>query len=120
MNFFSHRSIAFLFSLFILLTSIQAPAATAPKEKKIRVGFLLSTMQEERYQKDKKFFEDEATKLGAETLFYSANNSERVQVKKMENLLTKNVDVVVVQPVNSDAASALVPEYCLDSRRSKN
>jgi len=76
--------------------------------KTVKIGFLLSTLQEERYQKDKKYFEDEAKKLGAEVLFFSADNSERVQVKKMENLLTKNVDVVVVQPVNSDAASTLV------------
>tara|TARA_R110002072_G_scaffold64203_2_gene159198 strand:- start:38656 stop:39654 length:999 start_codon:yes stop_codon:yes gene_type:complete len=75
---------------------------------KVKIGFLLSTLQEERYLKDKKYFEDEAKKLGAEVIFYSADNSERTQVKKMENLLTKGVDVVVVQPVNSDAASTLV------------
>jgi D-xylose transport system substrate-binding protein len=76
--------------------------------KPIKIGFLLSTLQEERYLKDKKYFEDEAKKLGAEVIFFSADNSERTQVIKMENLLTKSVDVVVVQPVNSDAASTLV------------
>lgn len=77
-------------------------------QKPIKVGFLLSTLQEERYQKDKKYFEDEAKKLGAEVIFFSADNSESTQVKKMENLLTKGVNVVVVQPVNSQAASTLV------------
>lgn len=75
---------------------------------KVKIGFLLSTLQEERYQKDKKYFEDEAKKLGADVIFDASDNSEQVQVKKMENLLTRGVDVVVVQPVNSDAASGLV------------
>ncbi|MBT3586180.1 MAG: substrate-binding domain-containing protein [Halobacteriovoraceae bacterium] len=77
-------------------------------QAKVKVGFLLSTLQEERYQKDKKYFEQEAKRLGADVVFYSSNNSERTQVKKMENLLMKGVDVVVVQPVNSNAASTLV------------
>lgn len=76
--------------------------------KSVKIGFLLSTLQEERYQKDKKYFEDEAKHLGAEVIFFAANNNEQEQVKKMENLLSKKVDVIVVQPVNSDAASSLV------------
>lgn len=92
-----------LLACIALLISIQVSFA-----KEIKIGFLLSTLQEERYQKDKKYFEDEAKRLGAEVLFYSSDNSEQVQVKKMENLLTKGVDVVVVQPVNSNAASTLV------------
>ncbi len=84
--------------------SVLSPAlAKGPK-----IGFLLSTMQEERYQKDKKYFEDEVKKLGGEVEFFAANNSEREQVKKMENLLMKKVDVIVAQPVNSNAAATLV------------
>jgi len=90
---------------FILLALILSANIYA---KTTKIGFLLSTLQEERYQKDKKFFEDKAKSLGAKVLFYSSDNSERVQVKKMENLLTKGVDVVVIQPVNSKAASTLV------------
>ncbi len=91
--------LAFFLFLTILPTSYS---------KTIKIGFLLSTLQEERYQKDKKYFEEEAKAMGAEVLFYAANNNEQEQVKKMENLLTKKVDVIVVQPVNSDAAATLV------------
>ncbi len=96
-------SITRLLFALILFTSWQNLAFA-----KIKIGFLLSTLQEERYQKDKKYFEDEAKKLGAEVIFDASDNSEQVQVKKMENILTRGVDIVVVQPVNSDAASSLV------------
>lgn len=74
----------------------------------VKIGFVLSTMQEERYQKDKKYFEDAAKKLGAEVIFASADNSERTQAQKVENVLSKGVKALVIQPVNSDAAANLV------------
>jgi len=93
------------FITFFLLLFLMVPHAHS---KTTKIGFLLSTLQEERYQKDKKYFEDKAHQLGAEVVFYASDNSERVQARKMENLLLKNVDVVVIQPVNSHAASTLV------------
>lgn len=91
--------------LFICVASIFFMGSLQAKQ--IKVGFLLSTMQEERYQKDKKYFEAEVKRLGGDVVFNSARNSERVQVKKLENMLLKGVDVVVIQPVNSNAASTL-------------
>jgi D-xylose transport system substrate-binding protein len=80
----------------------------AAQAQSVKIGFVLSTMQEERYQKDKKYFEDAAKKLGAEVVFASADNSERTQAQKVENVLSKGVKALVIQPVNSDAAGALV------------
>lgn len=91
-----------------LIVFIALVISTSSFSKTVKIGFLLSTLQEERYQKDKKYFEEEAKALGAEVIFFAANNNEQEQLKKMENLLTKKVDVVVVQPVNSDAAATLV------------
>ena len=48
---------------------------------KVKVGFLLSTLQEERYQKDRKYFEEEVKRLDAEVVFYSSiyDLSEKIQ-----------------------------------------
>ena len=50
---------------FTLFASISALAG-GPK-----IGFILSTMQEERYQRDKAVFEATVKKLGGEVVFAS-------------------------------------------------
>lgn len=75
---------------------------------KIKIGFVLSTLQEERYQKDQKYFLDEAKKLGFEPIMVSANNNEQTQTAKVENLLSLGVKALIIQPVNSKAAASLV------------
>ena len=75
---------------------------------KIKIGFLLKTMQEERYKKDRRYFTQEAESLGAEVVFDSANNKSSLQMSKFENMLAKGVDVIVLQPVNTGTAGAMV------------
>ena len=57
------------------------PAGAADK---IKIGFLLKTMQEERYQRDKAAFLARARALGAEVIFDSANNDEQTQLAAFE------------------------------------
>jgi D-xylose transport system substrate-binding protein len=75
----------------------------------IKVGFLLKTMQEERYIKDREAFIEKAEAEGAdEVIFDSANNDENAQLAKFENMLTQGADVIVMQPVNTGTASNMV------------
>ncbi len=75
----------------------------------IKVGFLLKTMQEERYIKDRDAFIEKAEADGAdEVIFDSANNDENSQLSKFENMLTQGADVIVMQPVNTGTASNMV------------
>ena len=75
---------------------------------KIKIGFLLKTMQEERYQVDKAEFIAKATELGAEVVFDSANNDEQAQLSAFENMLSKGAKVIVLQPVNTGTAGGMV------------
>ncbi len=92
----------FVLSLSALFLSTAANAAP------IKIGFVLSTLQEERYQKDQKFFMEEAKKLGFEPVLVSAENNPQTQTAKVENLLSMGVKALVIQPVNSQAAANLV------------
>jgi D-xylose transport system substrate-binding protein len=65
-------------------------------------------MQEERYQTDKALFIARAESLGAEVLFDSSANDELLQLQQFEGLLEAKVDVIVLQPVNTRTAGALV------------
>lgn len=77
---------------------------------KPKIGFILSTMQEERYQRDKKVFEETVKKLGGQPVFASCNNNEQTQAAEVDNLLSQGVKVLVIQPVNGDTASAFVKQ----------
>jgi D-xylose transport system substrate-binding protein len=76
--------------------------------KTIKVGFILKTMQEERYQLDKALFTKKAESLGAKVYFASANNDEQMQLSKFENMLAKGCKVIVMQPVNTGTAGNMV------------
>jgi D-xylose transport system substrate-binding protein len=73
-----------------------------------KVAFLLSTLQEERYQKDKKFFEERAKALGLEVISLAADNDNARQIAQLEDALTMGAKVIVVQPTDSAAAAAYV------------
>lgn len=95
------------FSALTLVSGLTAtPVASA--SAKVKIGFVLATVQEERYQKDIRFFKEEAEKLGFEAVIASADNNEQTQRAKVENLLSQGVKALVIQPVNSQAAGALV------------
>lgn len=76
--------------------------------KNVKVGFILKTLQEERYQRDKAAFIAKAESMGAKVYFDSANNDEQTQLMKFENMLAKGCDVIVLQPVNTGTAGSMV------------
>ncbi|MFA3917039.1 substrate-binding domain-containing protein [Ruegeria hyattellae] len=93
-----------------VLMSVAAVALTAGAAQAgdVKIGFLLKTMQEERYKRDRAAFTAKAEELGAEVIFDSANNDELTQLAKFENMLAKGATVIVLQPVNTGTAGSMV------------
>ena len=91
----------------VALTAASVAAGSASAED-VKIGFLLKTMQEERYQRDKAAFMAKAEELGAEVIFDAANNDEQAQLSKFENMLAKGAQVIVMQPVNTGTAGNMV------------
>ena len=94
----------------LLVTAALATPLTAADvgAADVTIGFLLKTMQEERYQQDQAAFTAKAEELGAEVIFDSASNNEQTQLAKFENMLAKGAQVIVMQPVNSGTAGNMV------------
>jgi D-xylose transport system substrate-binding protein len=86
----------------------QPSANAGPKTGKIRIGFAMDTLKEERWQRDRDLFVKAAEALGAEVLVQAANSDDAVQLQQAENLLTQGVDVLVVVPHNSKLAAGIV------------
>ncbi len=99
----------FKFSLMVVLATFAFTLVSyGEAEAKVKVGFILKSMQEERYQKDKAIFTEKAESLGAKVYFASANNEEQMQLSKFENMLAKGCKVIVMQPVNTGTAGNMV------------
>jgi len=113
------------FTLFILLFAlISAACVGAPQDGaststnttaptaaggKIKVGFSMDTLKEERWQRDKELFERRVRELGGEVLTTVANGSDADQINQCENLLTQGVNVLVIVPHNGDSFRNIVP-----------
>ncbi|WP_138418436.1 sugar ABC transporter substrate-binding protein [Aquibacillus sediminis] len=77
-------------------------------EEKPYIGFVLDTLEEERWYKDKEQFEEKVNELGGNAKTLAANGNEEIQLAQAELLIEEGVDVLVVVPYNADAASAIV------------
>ncbi len=74
----------------------------------IKIGFSMDTLKEERWQRDKQLVEQHAREIGAELIVAVANSDDKVQINQAENLLTQQVDVLIVAPHNGEIAAQIV------------
>src|SRR6266850_4411869 len=84
-----------------------ARKAKGPNDK-IKIGFSMDTVKEERWQRDKDLVEKRAKERGMQVLVQVANGDDNLQVKQAENLLTQGVDVLIVAPHNAEIAASIV------------
>ncbi|MDB4964124.1 MAG: D-xylose transporter subunit XylF [Myxococcales bacterium] len=95
------------FGSYVVLGALAATAGCKAKEAP-QVAFLLSTLQEERYQKDQKYFEERAKQLDLRVVTLAADNDNAKQIAQVEDVLTQGAKVLVIQPTDSQAAAAYV------------
>jgi len=82
-------------------------SAEGSKEKPV-IGLSLDTLKEERWQRDRDTFVAAAEKLGATVIVQSANSDDTRQVRDVESLLSRGVDVLVIVPHNGEAMTRAV------------
>lgn len=105
----------FVLSLIVgaCVSSNESNSTGATRKKKgpndpIVIGFSMDTLKEERWQRDKDLIEKRAKELGMQVLVQVANSDDNLQIKQAENLLTQNVDVLIVAPHNAEVAASIV------------
>jgi D-xylose transport system substrate-binding protein len=76
--------------------------------EQVFIGFLMDTLKEERWQRDKDLVEKRAAEVGAKLSVQVANGDDSLQIKQAENLLSQKVDVLIVAPHNQEIASTIV------------
>lgn len=88
--------------LFALAVPVFASAA------KPVIGLSLDTLKEERWQHDRDTFTAAAEKLGATVVVQSANSDDTRQVRDIQSLISRGVDVLVIVPHNGSAMARAV------------
>lgn len=80
------------------------------KKEGLKIGLSVSDLTLERWQHDRDFFVEKAKELGADVLVQSANGDEAKQLSQIQNMLSQNVDVLVIIAINSDSLSTVVDQ----------
>ncbi|NLG17724.1 MAG: substrate-binding domain-containing protein [Fibrobacter sp.] len=97
--------------VLIMLCGIISLAGCGKKSvnsDKLVIGLSIGDLKEERWQRDRKMFEDEAKRLGAEVIVQDASGDPNTQIQQCENMLVRGAKVLVVVPKNADAAAPIV------------
>lgn len=78
-----------------------------------KIALLLPESKTTRYEsQDKPLFEAKVKELceDCEVLYYNADQSESKQQQQLETAITEQADVIVLDPVNGEAAAGLIPD----------
>ena len=94
--------------LVIAATILAVSCASAPKEKRIKIGFAMDTLKEERWQRDKDAFEAHCKQLNVDCLVTVADNKADKQANDVDNLLTQGIDALVIAPHDATQAASMV------------
>ncbi len=78
------------------------------KDHRIRIGFSMDTLVEERWKKDRELFRQAAEQRGAEVIIQSANGDDARQIVQAETMIRQGIDVLVIVPHNAEAAAAII------------
>ena len=92
-----------------LLAAMVGFKAVYAQDKTLKVGLIMPNYDQLRWRNaDQAFFEKEAALLGIEVLAQSSEANEALQASQVENMLTQGIDILVLTPVNANAAAGLV------------
>lgn len=103
-----------LFMLVLAGCSTKAPgssekaSSSAKKTGKVKIGLSISTLNNPFFVSLKEGAEKEAKAKGADIITVDAQNDSAKQVSDIEDLIQKGVDVLLINPTDSDAVTAAV------------
>ncbi|WP_250675261.1 ribose ABC transporter substrate-binding protein RbsB [Paraclostridium ghonii] len=92
----------------IVLSSFMLVGCSQKKDGTKKIGLIVSTLNNPFFVDLKKGVEKEAKKLGYEVVVLDSQNDPAKEVSNMEDITVKNVDLVLLNPVDSDSAVASV------------
>ena len=93
--------------LALILAAMMSLALIPAMAEEYTIGVLLSDTSNTFFVTMQQAIEAKAAELGAKTIVLNGANDSAKDVTNMENLLSAGVDIVLYNPVDSDAAAAV-------------
>ena len=84
------------------------PRHTVAPNQKVKIGFAMDTVKEERWQRDHDAFEAHCKEINVECVITVADNKAEQQANDVDNLLTQGVDALVIAPHDATQAASMV------------
>lgn len=81
---------------------------TADPNRKLKIGFAMDTVKEERWQRDQDAFQKHCKDLNVECVITVADNKADKQANDVDNLLTQGISVLVIAPHDATQAASMV------------
>ena len=103
-----------IFVLFALSACVTDPQNNGARSsgpqagKRIKIGFAMATLKEERWQRDRVAFEAHCKQMDVDCVVTVANADANRQANDVENLLTQGIDVLVIAPQDAIQAASMV------------
>jgi D-xylose transport system substrate-binding protein len=76
--------------------------------KPVSIGFAIATLQEERWRRDRDYFQERAKQLGVKLMVKNANNDAAQQLRQVRFLISRKIDVLVIVPHDLNQAAMAV------------
>jgi D-xylose transport system substrate-binding protein len=92
---------------FLILVFLFSCSSHSGKKK---IGFLIRDYKLDRCVKERDFFTQRATELGAEVICKDAGNDDHNQISQAEEMIKNGVDVLVLFAVNGQSAAQIIRE----------
>lgn len=102
------KKILSLLMVCVLSLGFTTGCAKSEASDKAKVGLIVSTLNNPFFVKLKEGAEAKAEKLGYELLIMDSQNDPAKEVSNMEDMTSKGVSIVLLNPVDSDAAIAAI------------
>jgi len=95
---------------FAILAIFVLAITSCEKNPQFKVGLLMDDTLQERWEKDMYFIESELKELNGKTSTLWAYGDENLQYQQALDLIREGVDILIIIPVNLEAAAAIVAE----------
>lgn len=82
--------------------------SSVPSDGKVKIGFAMATLEEERWVRDKEAFEAHCKKMNVECVVTVANKSAEKQANDVDTLLTQGINVLIIAPHDATQAALMV------------
>ena len=86
----------------------QVGTSAFQSEKRITIGYSIDTLAIERWRRDCDVFLNTAKELNADVIVQNAGNSIEGQIKQIEYLITRKVDVIVIVAKKDDSLTDVI------------